>query len=122
MSTNVTRRPRRAKSIAGSENVFADLGFANADEMLARSELVRHINRIIQQRGLNQVDAGKLLGINQPKVSALKCGRITEFSIDRLMRFLVALGQGVDISIRPASHAGLRVARLRHSGKLPEVA
>ena len=122
MSTNGTRRPKTAKSIAGSGNVFADIGFANADEMLARSELVRHINRIIQQRRLNQVDAAKLLGINQPKVSALKCGRITEFSIDRLMRFLVALGQGIDISIRPRSHAGLRVARLRHSGKLPEVA
>jgi predicted XRE-type DNA-binding protein len=122
VSTNGTRRPRTAKSIAGSGNVFGDIGFANADEMLARSELVRHINRIIQQRGLNQVDAAKLLGINQPKVSALKCGRITEFSMDRLMRFLVALGQGVDISIRPASRPGLRVARLRHGGKLPEVA
>jgi predicted XRE-type DNA-binding protein len=122
VSTNGTRRPKTAKSIAGSGNVFADIGFADADEMLARSELVRHINRIIQQRRLNQVDAAKLLGINQPKVSALKCGRITEFSIDRLMRFLVALGQGVDISIRPASHAGLRVTRLRRSGKLPEVA
>ena len=67
-------------------------------------------HRIIEQRGLTQVEAAKLLGINEPKVSALKRGRITEFSIDRLMRFLVALGQGIDIRIRPASHAGLKVA------------
>jgi predicted XRE-type DNA-binding protein len=83
-----------AKSIAGSGNVFADIGFANAGEMLAKSDLVRHINKIIEQRGLTQVEAAKLLGINQPKVSALKRGRLTQFSIDRLMRFLVTLGQG----------------------------
>lgn len=102
--------PKSPKSVAGSGNVFADIGFPNADEMLARSELVRHINNIIEQRGLTQVEAASLLGINQPKVSALKRGRLTEFSIDRLMRFLVALGQEVDIKVRPASHAGLKVA------------
>ena len=74
-------------------NVFADLGFANADEMMAKSELVRHINKIIEQRGLTQVEAAGVLGVNQPKVSALKRGRLTDFSIERLMRFLVALGQ-----------------------------
>ncbi len=77
--------------------------------MLARSELVRHINHIIERRGLTQVEAASLLGINQPKVSALKRGRLTEFSIGRLMRFLVALGQEVDIEVRPASQPGLRV-------------
>ena len=109
MNTKGTR-PKAAKSFAGSGNVFADIGFADADEMLARSELVRHINLIVERRGLTQVEAAKLLGINQPKVSALKRGRITESSIDRLMRFLVALGQEVDIGVRPASHAGLKVA------------
>jgi predicted XRE-type DNA-binding protein len=103
VNTKGTRKLKTAKSIAGSGNVFADIGFDNADEMLARSELVRYINRIIEQRGLTQVEAAKLLGINQPKVSALNCGRITEFSIDRLMRFLVALGQEVDIRVRPGS-------------------
>jgi predicted XRE-type DNA-binding protein len=90
VNTKGTRKLKTAKSIAGSGNVFADIGFDNADEMLARSGLVR---------------AAKLLGINQPKVSALNCGRITEFSIDRLMRFLVALGQEVDIRVRPGSSA-----------------
>jgi predicted XRE-type DNA-binding protein len=107
----VNTKGKIAKSIAGSGNVFADIGFANAGEMLAKSDLVRHINKIIEQRGLTQVEAAKLLGINQPKVSALKRGRLTQFSIDRLMRFLVALGQGVDISVRPASHARVKVAQ-----------
>jgi len=109
--------PRIAKSVAGSGNVFADLGFANANEMMARSELVRHINKIIEQRGLTQVEAAQLLGVNQPKVSALRRGRLTDFSIDRLMRFLVALGQEIDISIRPAPHAGLRVAQAATSSR-----
>ena len=109
MSTNKANK-KPAKSVASSGNIFADIGFDNANEMLARSELVRLINKIIEQRGLTQVEAAEVLGINQPKVSALKRGRITEFSIDRLMRFLVALGQEVDISVRSASHAGLKVA------------
>src|SRR4051794_13626137 len=101
--------PKGPKSTAGSGNVFEDLGFANADEMQAKSELVRHINRIIKSKGLTQVEAAKLLGINQPKVSMLKRGRLTDFSVDRLMRFLVALGQEVDITVRPASQARLKV-------------
>jgi predicted XRE-type DNA-binding protein len=103
--------PKIAKSVAGGGNVFADLGFANANEMMAKSELVRHINQIIEQRGLTQVEAAGLLGVNQPKVSALKRGRLTEFSISRLMRFLVALGQEIEIGVRPAPQAGLRVAQ-----------
>jgi predicted XRE-type DNA-binding protein len=103
--------PRNARSAAGSGNVFADIGFSNADEMLAKSELVRHINKIIEQRGLTQVEAAKVLGVAQPKVSSLRRGRLTDFSIDRLMRFLVLLGQEVDINVRPASHAGLKVAK-----------
>ncbi len=101
---------KSVRSVAGSGNVFEDLGFPNANEMLAKSALVRLINKIIEQRGLTQVEAATLLGVNQPKVSALRRGRLTDFSLDRLMRFLVALGQEVDITIRPASRAGLKVA------------
>lgn len=95
--------------MAGSSNVFEDLGFPNADEMLAKSELVRHINRIIVQRGLTQTEAAEVLGVNQPKLSALKRGRLTEFSVDRLIRFLVALGQEVAITIKPANRAAVKV-------------
>jgi predicted XRE-type DNA-binding protein len=102
---------RNPKATPSTGNVFADLGFADPDEMLAKSELVRHINKIIEQRGLTQTEAAKVLGVSQPKVSALKRGRLTDFSIDRLIRFLVALGQEVGISIRPASRARLKVTR-----------
>jgi predicted XRE-type DNA-binding protein len=111
VNTKRVNRPKPAKSVVGSGNVFADIGFDNADEMLARSELVRHINKIVERRGLTQVEAAGILGVNQPVVSALRRGRITEFSIDRLIRFLVALGQEVDIRVRPASQAGLTVGR-----------
>lgn len=113
MPTSRTKKriaKRSPKSVASSGNVFEDLGFSNADEMLAKSELVRQINKIIEQRGLTQVEAAALLGVNQPKVSALRRGRLTDFSLERLMRFLVALGQEVDITVRPANQARLRVA------------
>lgn len=102
--------PKKSKSDPGSGNVFADIGFSNAEEMLAKSELVRHINKIIEQRRLTQVEAARVLGVSQPKVSALRRGRLTDFSMERLLRFLVALGQAVAIRIRPASRAGVRVA------------
>jgi predicted XRE-type DNA-binding protein len=100
---------KNAKSTAGSGNVFADIGFTNADEMLVKSDLVRHINHVIEQRGLTQVEAAEVLGVNQPKISALKRGRLTDFSIERLMRFLVSLGQGVEITVHPAPRATVRV-------------
>ena len=68
-------RAVKPKVTIGSDNVFTDLGFTNADEMLAKSELVSQINRIIESRGLTQVEAAKLLRVHQPKVSALKHGR-----------------------------------------------
>jgi predicted XRE-type DNA-binding protein len=101
---------RSVRSVAGSGNVFEDLGFENADEMLVKSELARHINKAIERRGLNQVEAAEILGVTQPKISALKRGRLTDFSMERLMRFLIALGLEVNISVRPAAHAGFRVA------------
>ena len=109
MTTKKTKT-KTVKSAAGSGNVFSDIGFPNPGEMLARSELVRHINKIIAARGLTQVEAAKLLGVNQPKISALKRGQLTDFSVDRLLRFLVALGQEVDVRVRPASQASLKVA------------
>lgn len=108
MNTDRTKSP---KSVAGSGNVFADLGFPNANEMLAKSELVRHINRIIEERGLTQVEAAELLGVNQPKVSALRRGRITDYSMDRLIRFLVALQQEVEITVRASGHGSIKVSR-----------
>ena len=85
----------------GSGNVFADLGFSNPDLALAKAELVQRIREIIENRKLTQVKAAKLLRLDQPKVSALVRGRVEGYSIDRLFRFLTALGQRVEITVRP---------------------
>ncbi len=82
-----------------SGNVFADLGLPDADEYMAKSELAVRIFKIIKRRRLTQAAAGKLLGITQPKVSALLNGRLDGFSTERLIRFLNALGCDVRISV-----------------------
>ena len=87
----------------GSTNVFADLGFENADELLAKSELAAQILKTVRARRLTQVAAGELLGISQPKVSALLNGRLDGFSTDRLFRFLNCLGWNVQIKLSKAS-------------------
>lgn len=87
--------------VASSGNVFADLGLPNADELLAKAELVRTIRRLIEERGLTQAQAAEMLGVTQPDVSNLHRGRLSGFSMERLYRFLKALGQDVRIMIRP---------------------
>ena len=90
----------------GSGNVFADLELPDADEYMAKSKLAVEIFKIIRRRRLTQAAAGKLLGISQPKVSALLNGRLDGFSTDRLFRFLNALGCDVRITIsRPHPRA-----------------
>jgi predicted XRE-type DNA-binding protein len=86
----------------GSGNVFADLGFPHPEVALAKAELVQRIRSLIEERKLTQAKAARLLGIDQPKVSALIRGRVDGYSIDRLFRFLNALGQQVEITVRPA--------------------
>jgi predicted XRE-type DNA-binding protein len=96
---------KRAKSVtksrveASSGNVFADLGIANPDLALAKAELVQHIRAIIAERKLTQSRAAQLLGLDQPKVSALVRGRVEGYSLDRLFRFLNALGQQIEIHV-----------------------
>jgi predicted XRE-type DNA-binding protein len=85
----------------GSGNVFADLGLSHLDLALAKAELVQRIRELIEERNLTQVMAAKLLGLDQPKVSALIRGRVAGYSMDRLFRFLNALGQRVEIIVRP---------------------
>jgi predicted XRE-type DNA-binding protein len=87
----------------GSGNVFADLGLSHPDLALAKAKLIQRIRDLIAERKLTQVQAAKLLGLDQPKVSALVRGRVAGYSIDRLFRFLNALGQRVEINIRPSA-------------------
>src|SRR5580700_7931261 len=96
----------------GSGNVFADLGLADADEHLIKASLVVKIDQTIRQRHLTQTAAAQLIGIDQPKVSAMLAGQFRGYSVERLMRFLVALGHDVEIVVKPRKRgsAELRVA------------
>jgi predicted XRE-type DNA-binding protein len=93
---------------SGSGNVFADLGLPDADELLIKAQLADQISDLIEERQLTQVEAAKLLGIDQPKVSALVRGRLSGFSTDRLFRFLNALGRDVEIRVVPNLAADTR--------------
>lgn len=93
---------------SSSGNVFADLGLANADELLIKAELVRQISNLIDAKDLTQTEAAKLLGIDQPKVSALLHGKLSGFSTERLFRFLNALGSDVEIRVVPKPQLELK--------------
>jgi predicted XRE-type DNA-binding protein len=84
-----------------SGNVFEDLGLPRARELFAKAEIVRHMLAIISRRRLTQSQASKLLGIDQPKVSALLNGNFSGFSTDRLLRLLTRLGADIEIGISP---------------------
>jgi predicted XRE-type DNA-binding protein len=106
--------PKRAplKREPSTGNVFADLGLPDAGEHLIKAGLVVRIDRTIRQRKLTQAAAAKLMGVDQPKVSAMLAGHFRGYSVERLMRFLVALGHDVEIVVKPKSlgRAELRVA------------
>ena len=85
----------------GSANVFADLGLPDAGERQTKTRLALALNRIVKERGLKQVETARLLGVPQPKVSALVNYRLDGFSVEKLMEFIVALGRDVEIIVRP---------------------
>ena len=93
-------RKRTVAAERSSGNVFADLGLPNAEDRLAKAELARKVSEIIVARRLTQVEAAELLGIDQPKISALVRGRLQGFSLERLMRFLNVLGRDVEIVVK----------------------
>ena len=77
-------------------NVFKDIGVPNADEHLVKAQLVFKIDTIMKKRRLKQVEAAHLFGVRQPDISKMLRGEFRQFSVDRLLRFLVALGQNVE--------------------------
>jgi predicted XRE-type DNA-binding protein len=103
----------------GSGNVFADMGLPEAEEELTKAQLASHIRQVIKRRRLTQLAAAGLMGIDQPKVSALLNGRLANFSSERLMRLLTALGQDVDITVRAKprnrAHGRIRVLGEAHA-------
>jgi predicted XRE-type DNA-binding protein len=91
----------------GTNNVFADLGLPDAEELLAKANLALHIRRTVESRGLTQSEAAALMSLDQPKVSSIVNGRLDGFSTERLMRFLNDLGCDIQISVS-ASHPETR--------------
>jgi len=85
----------------GSRNVFKDIGVPNPEEHLVKAQLVFKIDAILKERHLKQVDVADLLGIRQPDVSKMLRGEFRHFSVERLLRFLVALNQDVEIVVKP---------------------
>jgi len=86
----------------GTGNVYADLGYGDADEMLIRAQLVTKIGEIIKRKGLTQTQAAQLLGMPQPKLSNLLSGRFRGFSERRLIDCLTKLGRDVQIVVKAA--------------------
>jgi predicted XRE-type DNA-binding protein len=95
-----------------TESAFHALGLPDADDLVLRAELMQKIGEIVSARGLTQTQAGALMRMDQPRVSALVKGRIGKFSTDRLLQALSDLGQDVEVRITPArtGKGRLRVA------------
>jgi predicted XRE-type DNA-binding protein len=98
----------------GSGNVFRDIGAPHAEEHFVKAQLVFKIDAIMKRRGMKQVDAAVLFGVRQPDVSKMLRGEFRQFSVERLLLFLVALNQDVEIVVKPhrggSNAPALRVA------------
>lgn len=98
---------------ASSGNVFADLGLPDAPELLAKADLAIEIGRVLDARGLSQAEAARLLHTSQPRISDLRRGRLEGFTLDRLVRFLNALDQDVEMRVRPKQAGDARLVVTR---------
>ncbi|MGA8366958.1 MAG: helix-turn-helix domain-containing protein [Candidatus Acidiferrales bacterium] len=104
-------RNRAARITEGGGNVFADLGLPNPEQELLKAQLTLQIYTILKDSGMTQVEIAKILGVQQPQVSLLMRNRAGNFSVGRLMEFLTALRQDVQITVRPTrkEHGALSV-------------
>jgi len=100
------------ESTPSSGNVFADLNLPRPDDLLVKAELAAKIIEEIQRQRMTQTEAAVVLAIDQPKISALKQGKLSGFSIERLMRLLLLLGRDIEITVKEKSKSR-STARLR---------
>ena len=103
----------RKTQLQGTDNVLADLGFEDAEELSAKAALAVKLNDLIQRRGLSQTEAARITGMTQPKISQIRRYKLQNTSLERLMQALVSLDQEVEIVVRRASRsraAGITVA------------
>ena len=92
----------------GSGNVFADLGFQEAEMHALKAKLVRRIGAVIAENGLTQVEAAARMGLSQPDVSRMLKGQFRPLSLERLLRCLTALGQSVTLEVGQAAREKTR--------------
>ena len=92
----------------GTDNVLADLGFDDAEELTAKAALALKLNTLIDQRGLSQTEAAAITGMTQPKVAQVRRYKLQNISLERLMQALVSLDQQVKIVVQPARRAHAR--------------
>jgi predicted XRE-type DNA-binding protein len=100
--------------IQGTDNVLADLGFEDAEELSAKAALAFKLNELIAQRGLSQTTVAAMTGMTQPKVSQVRRYKLQNISLERLLQALVALDQRVEIVVKPAQRSrqpGITVVR-----------
>ena len=112
MAKRAAKSPKPEQIVRGSGNVFADLGCPDAEERQTKLRLALALNTILDERKLNQADAAARLGVNQPKVSALRNYKLEGFSVERLMTLLTALDRDVEIVIRkkPRSRGAAKIS------------
>jgi predicted XRE-type DNA-binding protein len=101
MSKKQIKEDEEIEVIASSGNVYSDTGYPNPEEAKAKAELAILISDAIKRKKLTQKKAAELIGVDQPKVSAIIRGQLSGFSIDRLFRFLMALGMDIIIEAKP---------------------
>ncbi len=112
MKTKAKKRRRRIVRVTeGSVNIFADVGLPNPEQELLKAQLTLQIDGILKDSGMTQVEMARILGVQQPQVSLLMRNRAGNFSVGRLMEFLTALRQDVQITVRPTrkEHGALSV-------------
>jgi predicted XRE-type DNA-binding protein len=102
----------KEKVFVTTDNIFADLGLKNSEELRTRSDLLSELVSIIRNSSLSQKEIAQILGISAPKVSALMTGKINDFSNDTLVNYLTLLGCNVEIKVVPQR----RLSRLTKRG------
>ena len=106
----------------GSSNVFADMGLANPAELSVKAGLAREINSLLDERGLTQAQAANLLQIHQPQISLLRHGRLTDFSLERLLRFLSILDVSIEVRLHRNPPGRTRATRAKGKTEKPAAA
>lgn len=108
-------RERAVRVSEGSGNVFADMGLSNPEQELLKAQLTLEIYAILKDSDMTQTEIAEILGVRQPQVSLLMRNRAGNFSVGRLMEFLTALRQDIEITVRPSrkTHGALSVISSR---------